>query len=344
MSDVLRSENEDPNVNILNPALDAGILKALNGQMANILLELWSLDFESIGMVDGRPLTQELNELIRAHGLDDCTPKRIYHSSFDYILSLLDLQSTYLEQQRNIVYSSKDCRSKYVCRYLMKAIALNFISRDDHGPFKLFSDDLCPGNVLVNDALEIVGVIDWEFCYAALSQFGASIPWWLVLQQPHSITDELGPGPFFDSFLPKTEIFLECMEAREEERGLTESSQRLSALMRRFIQDKSAWFKLTCHMAGSVDILYWDLLDEYCWGPRSSMAQRVHSITATPEIHKGLEKFVRVKIGQLRKRHSNRIGLWLGCRAIRQLVSSPRGHHGSSAIGRYAAHWSGNPP
>ncbi|PLB48360.1 hypothetical protein P170DRAFT_456904 [Aspergillus steynii IBT 23096] len=312
MSDVLRQSDLPDKQDVLDLAIGPETLETLYGEMAEVLLELWKLDFDKIGsigedsmngkpIVDGRPLTRELNELIRISGLKDCTPRRVYHTSVDYITSLLTLQSVHLDQQRNSVYDSKDCREKYACRQLMKAIALNFIPQDDCGPFKLFCDDLCPGNVLVDDSLRIVGVIDWEFSYAAPSQFAASIPWWLLLRRPHSLVNQYGPDAFFESFLPKATIFLEALEKREEIQGLTGQDCRLSARMRQSIEDKSAWFTLASHMVASVDLLYWDLLDEYCWGPRSSIAQRVHAVTTSPEMHKRREDFVHSKVQQLRE-------------------------------------------
>ncbi|RAQ50875.1 hypothetical protein AFGD_003458 [Aspergillus flavus] len=319
MSDVLRQNDLSDKHDTLDPAINPETLKTLYGEMAEILLQLWGLDFDKIGsisedsmtgkpVVDGRPLTRELNELIRTNGLNDCTPRRIYHTSVDYITSLLALQSMHLEQQRNSVYDSKDCREKYACRQLMRATALNFIPKEDCGPFKLFCDDLCPGNVLVDDSLRIVGVLDWEFSYAAPSQFAASIPWWLLLRRPHSLLNQYGPDAFFESFLPKATLFLEVLEEREQIRGLTGHDCRLSVRMRQSIEDKSAWFTLASHMVASVDLLYWDLLDEYCWGPRSSIAQRVRAITTSPEMHKRREDFVHLKIQQLQE-YYNELGV-----------------------------------
>ena len=71
--------------------------------------------------------------------------------------------------------------------------------------------------------------------------------------------------------------------------------------MRRSIEDRSAWFTLALHMGASVDLIYWDLLDEYCWGPRSSIAHRVHDVTTSPEMHEPREEFVREKIRQLQE-------------------------------------------
>jgi hypothetical protein len=244
--------------------------------MAEILLELWKLDFDCIGclskdqqngqyMVDGPPLTLEVNELIRTCGVGNRTPSGVYRSSTDYFASLLQLQSIHLREQRNSMYDSEDCREKYACRHLMKAIALDFISQEDnHGPFKLFCDDFGPGNVLVDDSLRVMGVIDWEFCYTAPMQFAGTIPLWLLLQRPHRIINGIGAVGFLNMVLPKAEErFLNCLEQKEGASG-PNPEDRLSARIRKSIEDKSAWFILAARMISSVDMIYWELLDEFC--------------------------------------------------------------------------------
>jgi hypothetical protein len=41
------------------------------------------------------------------------------------------------------------------------------------GPFKIWCDDLRPANVLLNENMQIVGVVDWEFTYAAPAEFSS---------------------------------------------------------------------------------------------------------------------------------------------------------------------------
>ncbi|RAH83234.1 hypothetical protein BO86DRAFT_447249 [Aspergillus japonicus CBS 114.51] len=140
MSDILRQDDLSDKHDVLDLAIDLETLKTLYGEMEEVLLQLWGLNFSKIGstdedqwgktIVDGRPLTRELNET--------------YDTSVDYITSLLALQSTHLEQQRNSVYDSQD-----------------------------------------------------------------------------------GPDAFFESFLPKANIYLEALAERERTRGLTESDDRL---------------------------------------------------------------------------------------------------------------------
>lgn len=145
------------------------------------------------------------------------------------------------------------------------------------------------------------GIIDWEFCYAAPAQFAGSIPWWLLLERPHRIIYNSGIKAFFEDFLPKADLFLQCMEAKETGLGIDPFEHVLSVRMRQSIQDRSAWFNMACRMVPSVDMIYWDLLDEYCGGPRKSIAERVYNTTTTPEMHKAREDFVKVKIKQLQQ-------------------------------------------
>jgi aminoglycoside phosphotransferase (APT) family kinase protein len=51
-----------------------------------------------------------------------------------------------------------------------------FSTKQRCGPFPLFCDDLRPSNVIVDADLNVHGVIDWEFCYAALVEFTYSPP------------------------------------------------------------------------------------------------------------------------------------------------------------------------
>ncbi|KAL4965117.1 aminoglycoside phosphotransferase family protein [Aspergillus stella-maris] len=163
-------------------------------------------DFNGQIAVTGRPLTCALNELIRVSGLSsNRTPQR----------------STHLEQQRNSVYDSQDCRNKYACRHLMKAVALNFTPNEDNKPFRLFCDDLHPGNILVDDSLHIMGVFDWEFTYVAPSQFASDIPWWLLLRRPDSLVDDLGPAKFLEYFLPRAAPRLSGARIADRVRSIT---------------------------------------------------------------------------------------------------------------------------
>lgn len=102
MSEILRkkTQEEENDDYVLNLDIDEKALETLYGQMADVLLELWKLDFDRIGTlrldesgkpsIKESPLTQETNELIRTGNVHNCVPSGVYHSSVDYIFSLLE--------------------------------------------------------------------------------------------------------------------------------------------------------------------------------------------------------------------------------------------------------------
>jgi hypothetical protein len=114
----------------------------------------------------------------------------------------------------------------------------------------------------VDESLNITAAIDCEFYYTAPAQVAGSIPRWLLLQKSHRIVSNHGRGTFFDGCIPEAELSLQALERKENEKGVHD---QLSTRMRQPIEDKSAWFNLACRVGLSVDLIYLDLLNEYCW-------------------------------------------------------------------------------
>ncbi len=325
MSEILKGETrtKDDVDDVLDPHISESTLSILYGQVADILLQLFKHDFDHIGSLsmDGdkqswsikhRPLTLDMNETLRCSGLtQDCLPKKVYCSARDYLLALCDMQFARLARQRNSICDAEDCREKYTCRRLFQATMSRFICRKENsGPFKLNCDDLCPGNILVDESLQIVAVVDWEFCYAAPTQFVTSAPGWLLLRKPSDWLTTEGPRSFLKSYTPKLELFLKTMEEREEVRAKLPTglpSGRLSTRMRQSFEDRTFWFNMAARTSFDVDDVYWYMLDEYCYGPRSSIKERVTEATSGVDTYKDLEHFVRLKINHL-KEYNSQIG------------------------------------
>ncbi|KAK8119396.1 phosphotransferase family protein [Apiospora kogelbergensis] len=89
-------------------------------------------------------------------------------------------------------------------------------------PWRLFSKDLRPTNVLVNKDLRVVAVIDWEFAYATPSQFSFDPPWWLLLARPEYWPD--GYESFIDIYKRRLEAFPRILEG--EERNMKVGSEK----------------------------------------------------------------------------------------------------------------------
>jgi Phosphotransferase enzyme family len=318
MSEIMKANTAcEEDDDILDPNIEDSTLRNLYGQMADILLELFEHDFDHIGSlsidstnnswsITHRPLTLDMNEISRCSGLsEDDFPAKIYDSSADYLSQLSELHFNHLLRQRNSVFDAADCREKYTRRYLFEALIPRFVCRKENaGPFKLFCDDLCPGNMLVDDSLRVVAVVDWEFCYTAPAQFSSSPPWWLLLKKPTDWLAEEGPEDFLEHYAPKLDIFLQMMESREATRATSPLDYRLgrlSARMRQSFDDKTFWFNMAARTSFGIDDVYWYMLDEHCYGPRTSIQQRVEKATGGVGMYADREIFVRQKTKQLQE-------------------------------------------
>ncbi|CZT05323.1 uncharacterized protein RAG0_11473 [Rhynchosporium agropyri] len=206
----------------LDPNISQTTLEDLYLQVANIILEISPHKFPRIGSlleandgtfsVSGRPITQNMSDMLQLANIPSAvlSPEhKTFKSSDEYYLSLAqDHLVQLIFQQNDLVKSADDCRNKYVARQLFYQLAEQgrlsmFGFAEDNwstqarpktskllpapsnsDSFRLYGDDLRPGNILINDASEIVSVIDWEFTYTAPTQLILDPPWWLLLDTP----------------------------------------------------------------------------------------------------------------------------------------------------------------
>ncbi|KAE8354815.1 phosphotransferase family protein [Aspergillus coremiiformis] len=269
---------------LLDPHIDSDRLEMLYGQLADILLQLSRVSFSRIGslyQVDDftwelthRPLSINMNELIRLGTLPRSKlPITTFDTTSSYFKALVELHLEHLTHQRNdAVDSVDDCRRKFVARCLFRKIAregrLTSSSPSDGGPFKLWCDDLRPSNVLVNADLQIVGVVDWEFTYAAPVEFSYAPPWWLLLEQP-----EYWPGgieAWAKTFDTRLQTFLKVLVEREVaaiKQGRLKDDQRLSGPMQQSWQSGDFWVTYAARKNFAFDAVFWQKLDYRFFGP-----------------------------------------------------------------------------
>ncbi|KAG7290702.1 hypothetical protein NEMBOFW57_000705 [Staphylotrichum longicolle] len=134
LCDLLRDPTlEDTSKGYLDPDLSRGKLENVYRQLANILLQLSTLEAPKIGalrehrgsfVVGSRPLTQDMNDLIVQGGIpssifppEDTT----YSTSDEWYASLADFHVAHLTFQHNrAIDSADDCRDKFVARHLFR--------------------------------------------------------------------------------------------------------------------------------------------------------------------------------------------------------------------------------
>lgn len=178
----------------------------------------------------------------------------------------------------------------------MRELVPYFVSADhDTGPFKLFCDDFRFGNVLMDEkTLKITGIIDWEWAYAAPTQFSYCPPSWLILERPTTWRDE--EQQLYEA---KLEIFLECLE-QEERKRQDETSLRLradqsmSSLMRKSYEDGTFWFIILLQEAFAFD-------EEVLWLNLEKALRRRGLLEVGLPSERYVEEFVEKKLNDLER-------------------------------------------
>lgn len=289
MSDALNTPGfADEDRPILNHDIQEEKLEMLYKQVADIVLQLSTLSLPKIGSlshlddftweVTQRPLSINMNELVRVVSLPRLKlpkPTATFETASAYFNALADLHLDHLICQRNdSVDSETDCRRKYTARKLFHRLITEggfTATSTDNGPFKLWCDDLRPSNILLDENLQVVGVVDWEFTYAAPVEFSHAPPWWLLLEQPEYWPD--GIEAWKETYQSRFQTFLKVLREREDVglgRGTLKKEQRLSDAMDESWKAGDFWVVYAAKKNFAFDIMFWKKLDERYFGPRIS--------------------------------------------------------------------------
>lgn len=212
LSGYLRGPSQGPVT--LNSNIPMSVLRRAYYGMAEILLELSKPEFPFIGAikqdesghwtVHKRPFTFNMNRLSQFSNIPlGVFERQRFTNAADYFEELARQHFHQLELQRNdAVTDEADCRKKYIARCLFRKLSRDISKEHCSGPFRLYCDDLRPGNVLVDASrLVVTGVVDWEFTYAAPVEFTYAAPWWLLLERPEDWEADL--NQFLARFTPE---------------------------------------------------------------------------------------------------------------------------------------------
>ncbi|KAF7545964.1 hypothetical protein G7046_g9442 [Stylonectria norvegica] len=325
---------------VLDPNISDTKLKYLYGQMANILLQLSSLRFPQIGSlikgedgaisVSGRPIFQNMNALVEVAAVNpDLLPTQTYRTSDEWYSAMADMHMAQLTFQHNDAIEGDDeddAREKYIVRQLFRRLAsqgrlasgLEDGDAIDEGlGFRLYSEDLRPSNVLVDQDLRVVGVIDWEFAYVAPGQFSFDPPWWLLLKSP-----EFWPGGYrswMEVYEPCFETFLAALEDEEKKMEATQAvvdkvdalplsrnknapEMPLSQRMRQRWKSKAWMVNFAARNSWVLDFIFWKFLDPVYFGPNEDEDYRIRLGMLSREQLGAMEDFVNIKMEESRDR------------------------------------------
>lgn len=270
------TENEGEDV-VLNPEIDDTTLDIIYDQLADYVVQLSELNFDSIGSISkdptsntwsvtGRPLTYNMNELatvVSGYPTEEF-PAAQFASVNKYFQNLANEHLIHFRTQRNLANNHEDAQKRFIARYRFKQLIPQYCI-EDAGPFKPFCDDLQPSNMLVDPkTLQITAVLDFEFTNTMPAQFAYDPPWWLLLLGPDMWLERRTMEDFVTRYQPRMEQFLralERVEAMSESKGKkVGNGPRLSARMRDSWTTGRFWFDYGIRKSFDVDAVYWAAL------------------------------------------------------------------------------------
>jgi len=280
--------------------IDVDKLDFVYEQLAEFIVELSRLEFDAIGAITKdadsnkwsateRPFTYNMNEMavtVLNFPLDTFPT-----SPFQTTKELLDYQSdenlANLRVQRNLCRDEEVARRRYIARHRIRQLIPKFC-KDNHGPFKLYCDDLQPGNIIVDpETYKIQGILDWEWTHAMPAQFSYDPPWWLILKGPSFWLESYTMKEFLDRYEPKLKQFLAALERVEAK--LPPMEPKLSARMRESWESGQFWFDFGIRKTLDVDEVYWGAL------------HKKGDEVLDEEEQKDLEKFTEQKMKDVRE-------------------------------------------
>lgn len=303
MADVLRVPADPSVVPVLRDDISEDSLRRLYTSMAMQLIYFSRPSFTRIGSlrevegsvdVAGRPVTQNMNNMIQLANIPRAVlPEETttYATADEWYIALAELHMVQLIFQHNdLVKSEEDCRNKYVARVLFRNLAKQGklsrfgFSQDNWSAqskttratcdapsassgFRLWCDDLRPVSFLVDDQNDILAAIDWEFTYAAPTQFALDPPWWLLLEMPEMWED--GIDDWTRVYSRRLETWLSSMKEAEPLCGASNAQELcLSRYMQESWDTGRFWLTYAARKSWAFDTVFWKYLDERFFGKR----------------------------------------------------------------------------
>ncbi|KAI1974377.1 hypothetical protein LOZ53_002829 [Ophidiomyces ophidiicola] len=254
--------------------------KHVYSQLGLIYLELFQQQFDRIGALTldetdqnwvfkhNRPLTISINDQ-EVGGLNVCqylSKHQTFTSTVDYAYMLLNTIFNEFYHRRDSVYDEEDARCYIYSLYLAQGVIMEWIRPEfNHGPFILMHKDLRPCNIIVDDNLNSISVLDWEWSHTVPTQLFVP-PSWLTRRTLLSITHPIS------MILYNHELyhFLTAMERREyadynPSKSLT-ATLPLTNLWREFRQNHHLFLAFGLQSPGCFSSVFLNVVDTHYFG------------------------------------------------------------------------------
>ncbi|RLL97665.1 hypothetical protein CFD26_105433 [Aspergillus turcosus] len=203
LSDLLQDPNAERPSRVMREDISDYDLKVIYRQMANLLLQLFKLNFDRIGSLPSpqtevksptppRPLTFKAHSILQNRGVDTFGDRaKGFATTTEYFQYVVGQDWEQLVHQPNSAVGPYDAKNKYVAFKVLRSLIPDLVhAKYDRCKFKLICDDLGLANLTVRsrEDLTVVGVVDLEWSYIGPAQLFGSAPWWLLQDRPVNST------------------------------------------------------------------------------------------------------------------------------------------------------------
>ncbi|EER24264.1 hypothetical protein CPC735_056340 [Coccidioides posadasii C735 delta SOWgp] len=292
--------------------LPAPKMQKLFGNLGEIYLQLFQHKFDRIGALTlderdenwifdhNRPLSVLMNDQTLAGIKPSCLtgPNQTFHSTIDYIYTLHQTLFDDFHQRRDSVDHQADARAYIYSllearQFLMKWVRPEY----NHGPFILMHGDLRSANILVDDDLNIVSVLDWEWSHTIPIQMFVPPSWLDGLEL-------VGSAKMPSRLIYETFVFNFEMETRRREKKYHPECRYLDQLplagiWRETLRTPDLFIAHGLLQPLYFGNIYWSVLEYQHYGDERIHYQRRMDDFFGLEIHKPELEAVQKKLQEL---------------------------------------------
>ncbi|WEW61693.1 hypothetical protein PRK78_007185 [Emydomyces testavorans] len=254
----------------------------LYAQIGDVYIQLYRQQFDRVGALtldehgnwifaNNRPLTIDINEQ-EVSGLDFCCylpPDHTFNSTIDYVYMIMRLIFNDFYRGRDCIINQDDAQWYLYSIYTLQSILMEWVHPQyNHGPFVLMHGDLRPPNIVVDDDLNIVSILDWEWSHTVPVQMFVP-PSWLTNQGILQISKDISTIGYLAavySFIRRT---TDQENTFHNPNKLLLKDLPLAALWRPMSEFEEFIIPLGLLAPHCLGNIYWDALD-HCYHGQNS--------------------------------------------------------------------------
>ncbi|RFU31554.1 hypothetical protein B7463_g4775, partial [Scytalidium lignicola] len=284
--------------------LDSHTRSHIYSQLADIFIQLRRCEFPHIGSLTLDPSDDQTPIFAHNRGLDinindyelgglDATsiigPSKIYTTAIDYLYTLTELLFNQFDKQTNCIYNEADARYNLYGLHQFRSILMGWLRREtNEGPFLLTHGDFRRRNILVDQDMNITGVLDWEWSRTVPVQMFVPPPW----LKGGDINGLLGFNGL--AYTRELRSFRDIVEANENthyDQTAGEKKIPLSKLWTRITDSDDFYIAHALLRLDTAADIYWDAIDNRHYGEdQQGRVKLFYEVSATSDQNKRIEK------------------------------------------------------